>query len=99
MLACSPTPQNLRWPTGRFGGPEKLGMDEVYLDVTERCRSELEALRGAPPPDWEGFVHHSAQAVVPETRYRVQDLRASAEGAELGGGHSASLCKGEALLR
>jgi hypothetical protein len=76
-------------------------MDEVYLDVTERCNSELESLRGGSPPDWEGFVHRSAQTVVPETRYRVQDLRAPAEGAEQGGGTKlgASLCKGEALLR
>ena len=80
---------------------ERLGMDEVWVDVTERCRRAVQAEAagadpykslGVPAPAgsarlaWECHVHTSALGVQSESRHRVMDLRALCSGAGAGAG-------------
>ncbi|KAK9904793.1 hypothetical protein WJX75_002708 [Coccomyxa subellipsoidea] len=59
----------------RFGVAERLGMDEVFLDVTEEVRSRM--ARGMFAPSFIGHMHTSKVELRQETSHRPMDLRAA----------------------
>eukprot|EP00884_Botryococcus_braunii_P008015 jgi/Botrbrau1/17214/Bobra.0620s0004.1 len=58
----------------RFGTAERLGMDEVLLDVTSEVDRREE--QGMLSPIWHGHVHRPQDGVVQGCEYRPMDLRA-----------------------
>jgi len=68
-----------------LGSPtQKVGMDEVFLDVTSLCKDMLRNFRAAAKKEeigafhlkWCGHVHRSRHTVRSESRHRPMDLRA-----------------------
>lgn len=74
----------------RFGPAEKLGFDEVSIDVTAEAQRRVllqPATRGPAPPPFVGFVHVPEEAgVAAPNRYRPMDLQAVPGAAPLGQG-------------
>ncbi|KAL4854768.1 DNA polymerase iota [Chlorella vulgaris] len=68
----------------RYGTAEKLGLDEMYLDVTAEAKRRLAAIAhsGGALPAWHGHVHSSSTQLVQDSRHRPMDLRAPAGGRE-----------------
>ena len=63
--------RKLREALQRFGTVQALGMDEAWVDVTDRARE-------APAPEcFRGHVLRAGDPLVPDSRHRVQDLRAA----------------------
>jgi hypothetical protein len=64
----------------RFGPAERLGMDEVFVDVSELVEQRLAALgQGAAQQaalQVRGHVYSSSMRLHADTRHRPQDLRA-----------------------
>ncbi|BDA49872.1 DNA polymerase iota at N-terminal half [Coccomyxa sp. Obi] len=59
----------------RFGVAERLGMDEVFLDVTEEVRSRM--ARGMFATAFIGHMHTDQVELRQETSHRPMDLRAA----------------------
>lgn len=57
----------------RFGPAERLGMDEVYVDVTEEVDRRI--AHGVMDARWHGHLHSSMTRLTSDTKYRPQDLR------------------------
>ena len=74
-----------------FGPAERLGMDEVWVDVTSECHARLKMLRDIQntsisndtklksSPEWYGHIVRSGQMMISESRYRPMDIRAAPE--------------------
>lgn len=61
----------------RYGAAEKLGLDEIFVDVTAEAKRRLAALSpSAPLPPWHGHVHSSATRLQQDSQHRPMDLRA-----------------------
>ncbi|CAL8464263.1 g3798 [Coccomyxa elongata] len=59
----------------RFGVAERLGMDEVFLDVTKEVRSRM--ARGMFASAFIGHMHTDQVKLRQETSHRPMDLRAA----------------------
>lgn len=81
---------------GRFGPAEKLGFDEVSLDVTAEAERRLLLARPGDTPRFVGFVHVPEEAgVTAPNRYRPMDLQAVPSASTAAPGASAPLGQGE----
>ncbi|CAL5220492.1 g2519 [Coccomyxa viridis] len=59
----------------RFGTAERLGMDEVFVDVTAEVQARIQ--RGFLCSTYNGHIHTAEMALKQETKHRPMDLRAA----------------------
>jgi len=81
----------------RYGAAEKLGLDEVWVDVTAQAKS-LQREAAAPLP-WAGHVHRATDAVCAPNAHRVMDLRAEHSPAGDAASEGEGASEADALLR
>ena len=61
----------------RFGPPERLGMDELWVEVTKTAEKARAAAAAARSPIYfSGFVHRAASGTVATNRHRPMDVAA-----------------------